>query len=397
MRKQLTFMLACVLVASCGSPQAQQGGMMMPAVPVSIASVTEESVPIELRVVGTVEPFSTVDVKSQVSGPLLNIRFAEGANVAKGDLLFEIDPRPFREALRQAEATLAKDQAQLRQAEANVARDRAQLKNALAEAARFEELVKEGLTTKMQQEQIRTAADMAQEAVRADEAAVESSRAALESDRAAIDRARLDLSYCEIRSPIAGRAGNVLLHAGNLVKASGDAPLVVINQVTPIFVSFGVPERYLADVARRNAAKRLSVEVTVDKTSNQAQRGMLSVIDNAVDPNTGTIRLKATFDNAARVLWPGQFVNVVLTLERQTATVIPAEAVQAGQQGQFVYVVKADQTVEPRPVTTGQTVSGKIIIEKGLNAGETVVTDGQSRLYPGARIEKATVQPGKAS
>lgn len=369
----------------------------MPPVPVSTASVTEESVPIELRVVGNVEPFSTVEVKSQVAGPLMSVRFAEGANVNKGDLLFEIDPRPFREALRQAEAAVTKDQAQLRQAEANLSRSRAQLNNARADAARFEGLSKEGLTTRMQDDQIRTAAEMAQQAVHADEAAIESNRATLESNRAAVDRAKLDLSYCEIRSPLSGRAGNLLLHVGNLVKANGDAPLVVINQVAPIFVSFGVPERYLAAIAQRNAARKLAVEVSIDKTSDRSQRGTLAVINNTVDMNTGTIRLKATFDNRQRVLWPGQFVNVVLTLDTQNATVIPSEAVQAGQQGSFVYVVKSDQTVEPRPVATGQTVAGKVIIEKGLTPGETVVTDGQSRLYPGARIEKAAVQPGKQS
>lgn len=379
--------LVSLTVAGCTSPQAQPDGMTFPPVPASTAPVMDEMMPIEIRVVGNVEPFSSVEVKSQVAGPLVNVRFAEGGNVGKGDLLFEIDPRPYREALRQAEAAVTKDQAQLRLAEANLARGRAQLKNAEADADRYEALVKEGLSTKMQQEQIRTTAQMVQQAVRADEAAIESIAASLESTRAAVDRAKLDLSYCEIRSPIGGRAGNLLLHIGNLVKANGDSPLVVINQVRPIFVTFGVPERYLAAITKRSAGRKLPVQASIEKTLDRSARGTLSVIDNTVDPNTGTIRLKATFDNGEGALWPGQFVNVVLTLDTQMATVIPAEAVQAGQQGPFVYVVKADQTVEPRPVTAGQNVAGKIIVEKGLTAGETVVTDGQSRLFPGAKIQ----------
>jgi multidrug efflux system membrane fusion protein len=321
-----------------------------------------------------------------VGGPLLSVRFAEGANVSKGDLLFEIDPRPFREALRQAEAAVAKDQAQLRVAEANLARSRAQLKNAQADAARFEQLSKEGISTRMQEDQVRTAAEVAEQTLRSDEAAIEGIRAALESDQAAVEQAKLNLSYCEIRSPISGRAGNVLLHPGNLVKANDDNPLVVINQIAPIFVTFGVPERYLGTISQQHARRRLTVEVATDKDAPQTSGGTLSVIDNTVDRATGTIRLKAIFDNRDSRLWPGQFVNAVLTMDTQTATVIPSEAVQVGQQGSFVYVVKSDQTVEARPVAVGQTVEGKVIVEQGLASGETIVTDGQSRLFPGAKI-----------
>jgi multidrug efflux system membrane fusion protein len=361
--------------------------MVFPPVPVRIAQAAEESVPIELKSVGTVEPYASVEVKSQVAGPLMAVRFAEGANIRTDDLLFEIDSRSYREALRQAEADLVRNSAQLRQAEARLARDQAQLRNADADAERFRKLAEEGLSPRMQEALIRTAAEVAVQAVRAGEAEIESIRAALESSRAAVDRARLELSYCEIRSPISGRAGNLLLNPGNLVKANGDSPLVVINQIRPIFVVFGVPERHLGAIAQKSSGRKLIVQASVDRTAGQGATGTLSVIDNAVDPNTGTIRLKAVFDNDNGQLWPGQFVNVVLTLDRQTATVIPAESVQAGQQGSFVYVVKTDQTVEPRPVVTGQTFSGKIIIESGVRAGETVVTDGQSRLFPGARIQ----------
>src|SRR5262245_22965848 len=373
-----------------GGRGARGAGFAFPPVPVSVQPAVQETVPIEVRAVGNVEPYSSVQVKAQVGGPLLNVRFAEGANINKGDLLFEIDPRPFRETLRQAEAAVMKDQAQLRVAEANVARSRAQLKNAQAEAARFEQLSKEGISTRMQEDQVRTAAEVAEQTLKSDEAAIEGIRAALESDQAAVEQAKLNLSYCEIRSPISGRAGNLLLHPGNLVKANDENALVVINQIAPIFVTFGVPERYLSEISRQHARHRLEVQVATDKQGTQSVRGTLSVIDNTVDPNTGTIRLKAVFDNRQNRLWPGQFVNAVLTMDTQTATVIASEAVQAGQQGSFVYVVKPDQTVEVRPVVVGQTVANKVIVQQGVTAGESVVVDGQSRLFPGAKIAPST-------
>src|SRR5437773_5899781 len=240
-----TVVLILLVFAGCGSSQkAQSSGPTFPPVPVSIGEATEESVPIEIHSVGNVESYSTVEVKAQVGGPLLAVKFTEGGNVNNGDLLFEIDPRPFREALRQAEAAVMKDEAQLRVAEANAARSRAQLKNAKAEANRFEQLSKEGISTRQQDDQIRTAAEVAEHSVRGDEASIESIHAALESDRSAVEQAKLNLAYCEIQAPISGRAGNLLLHPGNLVKANGDTALVVINQIAPIFVTFGVPERY---------------------------------------------------------------------------------------------------------------------------------------------------------
>src|SRR5437773_2073638 len=246
-----TVVLVFLAFAGCGSSQkAQSSGPAFPPVPVSTGEATEESVPIEIHSVGNVESYSTVEVKAQVAGPLLAVKFTEGANVSRGDLLFEIDPRPFREALRQAEASIAKDEAQLRLAESNAARSRAQLKNAKAEATRFEQLSKEGISTRQQEDQIRTAAEVAEHSVRGDEASIESIRAALESDRAAVEQAKLNLAYCEIQAPISGRAGNLLLHPGNLVKANGDTALVVINQIAPIFVTFGVPERYLSAISR---------------------------------------------------------------------------------------------------------------------------------------------------
>jgi len=362
-------------------------------VPVSVAQATEEMVPIQVRSVGNVEAYSSVGVKALVGGQLLNVKFAEGANVAAGDLLFEIDSRPFREALRQAEAVVRKDEAELRVAEANIARDQARLKNAQAESQRFEQLLKEGIATRSREDEFRTAAEVAAQSVRADLAALESIRASLESGRSAVELAKLNLGYTEIRAPITGRTGNLLLHPGNLVQANGDKPLVVINQVAPIYVTFGVPERYLGAITTRQGSRQnLAIEVKPEGAA-EPLRGTLSVVDNAVDSTTGTIRLKGSFENRNRQLWPGQFVNVVMTLETQRAIVIPAEAIQSGQQGSFVYVVKQDQSVEPRPVMTSQTVNGKALVDSGIMAGETVVTDGQSRLYPGAKISIAT-SPG---
>ena len=379
-------LVALVLMAAgCGKQQAQAVGGM-PPVPVSVAVASEEAVPVQIRVIGTVEPSSTVQIKSQVAGELLSVHFTEGSDVNKDDLLVEIDPRPYREALAQAEAAVAKDRAQLAQAEANLARDTAQAKRAEADAYRYEQLAKEGVAPAMQATQQRAAADAAHESVRADQAAIESARASLASDQAAVARARLDLGYCEIRSPVGGRTGNLLVHPGNLIKVN-DVPLVVINRIAPIFVSFGVPEEQLAAV-RQRARDSLTVQASTDAEPNRIARGLLKVVDNAVDTNTGTIRLKAAFDNTDHMLWPGQFVNVVLTLGTQSnATVVPSEAVQDGQRGQFIFVVKSDQTVESRPVTVTRTIGRKSVIAKGVAPGETVVTDGQLRLYPGAKIQ----------
>jgi multidrug efflux system membrane fusion protein len=349
---------------------------------------TQESIPNEIRVIGNVEASAVIQVKSQVAGELTRVHFVEGGFVKKGDLLFEIDPRPYQDALRQAEAAVARDSAQLRQAEANLAREQAQSKTAEADARRYDQLVKEGVVSRTQYEQFRTSADALQESMRADQAAIESARASLESDRAAVDRAKLDLSFCQVRSPVSGRAGNLLVHAGNLVKANADNAVLVINQVTPIFVSFGVPEQQLPAIRRNSAAHKLVVEVSPQGDPGQSLHGTLSVIDNTVDTGTGTIRLKATFSNDRGVLWPGQFVNVSLTLDtQQNATVVPAEAIQAGQKGPMIYVVKRDQTVEPRIVTAGEPRAGKVVVQKGVSPGETVVTDGQLKLFPGARIQ----------
>lgn len=378
--------IVCLLaLAGCQQQQAKPMGAP-PVVPVSVSKATEESVPTELRVVGTVEASSIVQVKSQVAGQLVKVAFSEGQNVAKGDLLFQIDPRPFQDALRQAEAAVTRDRAQIAQSEAALARDAAQAKFNESDAARYAELQKEGLASKSQSDQSKTGADVAREATRVSQANIESARAALAADVAAVSASKLNLDYCDIHAPISGRTGNLLVQAGNLVKVN-DVPLVIIHQVSPIFVNFSVPEQHLAAIRRLSSNRKLEVSVFARDNPDHADVGHLSVIDNTVDSTTGTIHLKATFENPNRALWPGQFVNVVLTLDTiQNATVIPAEAVQAGQQGPFVYVVKADNTVENRGVTVGRTFGKKTLVEQGLAPGDTVVIDGQLRLFPGAQI-----------
>jgi multidrug efflux system membrane fusion protein len=378
-----------LLLAGCQTQKNQAAGPP-PPVPVSVATATEESVPNEVHVVGTVEPSSVIQVKSQISGTLDKVSFAEGADVKDGDLLFEIDQRPYVETLRQAQASLARDAANLQQAEANVNRDKAQSKSLEADAGRFAQLAKDGIVARNQNEQAQAAAEANRATIQADQAAVESLKASIDSDRSAIERAKLDITYCEIRSSGSGRTGNLLVHAGNIVTAN-TTTLVVINKVEPIWVSFGLPEEYLTAVRRIHSQRPMTVDAAAQDNSAPADRGALSVIDNTVDTQSGTIKLKATFANSKRTLWPGQFVNVSLTLDTQAhAVTVPSEAVQPGQQGQMVYVVKPDQTVEPRTVKVGATHGSKVVIEHGVAAGENVVTDGQLRLYPGARIEAST-------
>lgn len=360
------------------------------AMPVTTAIASTQASPLEVHVVGSVEPSAKVEIKSQVAGQLMSVHFTEGQNVTQGQLLLNIDPQPYRDALQQAQAMVERDRAQLNQAQVARQKDLVQSQSAEADAKRFDALAKQRIVSEQQNLQYRTAAATLIQAIRSDEAAIASAQASLKVDESAVDRAKLDLSYCEIRAPIAGRVGNLLVHPGNLVKAN-DVPLVVINRISPAFVSFNAPEDRLEAIRRYSAQRKLPVEVTSRDDPGTKAVGYLSVIDNTVDNQTGTIRLKATFDNPQGVLWPGQFVNVVLTLDSKgSATVVPAEAVQPGQKGQFVYVVKADKTVEARIVTVGRTMDRKVVIENGVNPGETVVTDGQMMLFPGAHVSVVT-------
>lgn len=364
-----------------------------PVIPVVLAKVTQESVPVSLRVVGTVEASAIVQVRSQVGGELVRVGFTEGQNVAKDALLFEIDARPYQEALKQTEAAVARDRAQLKQAEAALARDVAQARNGEADAERNRELAKAGVIAKAQLDQVVTQAEVYRESAQASRAAIETARATLASELAAVDKAKLDIGYCTIHAPISGRTGNLLVNAGNLVKAN-DAALVVIHQIAPVYVNFSVPEQYLSTIRRMSAKRAMTVQVSLKDDPGRTAAGRVIVIDNAVDTATGTIRLKAAFANRDGLLWPGAFVTVVLDLETiSNATVIPSEALQAGQQGQFVYVVKADMSAEARPVKAGHTFGGKTAIESGLAPGETLITEGQLRLFPGAKVKASAERP----
>jgi multidrug efflux system membrane fusion protein len=341
-----------------GGPGRSGGGRE--AIPVLVATAAQKAVPVQIRAVGNVEAFSTVAIKSQVTGVLMKAHFKEGQDVKKGQLLFTIDPRPLESTLKQAEAALA--------------RDTAQLKNAREQTRRYAELVQKQYVSQEQYDQIRTNAE-AMEAV-------------VEADKAAVENAKVQLSYCYIYSPIDGQVGSLLVNEGNLVRVNDAAPLVVINQITPINVTFAVPEQHLAELKRHMATAKLRVDASFQSDEGRPEQGILGFVDNAVDRATGTIKLKAEFSNGQRRLWPGQFINVALTLSTQSdAVVIPSEAVQVGQEGQHVFVVKPDKRVEMRPVTLGSTNEGEAVITKGLAVGEQVVREGQFLLGPDARIE----------
>jgi len=386
----------CFITAGCRSQSGPPP--QMPAVPVTAAVAIQRDLPIQLRAIGNVESYSSIPVKAQVSGELMSIHFTEGQEVKKGQLLFEIDRRPYEQALRQADANLNRDIAQERQAEANLARDQAQAQNARAQAARYAKLAEDKVVSKEQNDQMKTAAIAADESARADQAAIESARAANLADKAAIESARLNLEYCDIHSPIDGRTGSLQVKVGTLIKAQADTGMVTINQISPTFVSFSVPEDQLAAIRKSMAQGPLSVEAEVPNDSSGRTQGQLSFIDNAVDSTTGAIKLKAAFPNQERKLWPGQFVNVVLTVGTDAkATVVPSEAIQIGQQGSYAFVVKADRTVENRIVTTGRTLGRETEITKGIAPGETVVTDGQLRLIPGFKVEVVNGGPATAA
>jgi len=382
----------CLLTAGCRSQSGPPP--QMPAVPVTTAVATQRDLPIQLRAIGNVESYSSIPVKAQVSGELMSIHFTEGQEVKKGQLLFQIDRRPYEQALRQAEANLNRDIAQERQAEANLARDQAQAQNARAQAVRYAKLAEDKVVSKEQNDQMKTAATAADESARADQAAIESARAANLADKAAVETARLNLEYCDIHSPIDGRTGSLQVKVGTLIKAQADTGMVTINQISPTFVTFSVPEDQLAAVRKSMAQGPLAVEAEVPNDASGRTQGQLSFIDNTVDTTTGAIKLKAEFPNQERKLWPGQFVNVVLTVGTDAkATVVPSEAIQIGQQGSYAFVVKADHTVENRIVTVGRMLGRETEITKGIAPGETVVTDGQLRLIPGFKVEVVNGSP----
>ncbi len=354
-------LLASLLVlGGCAPKPANSESMAMEfRVPVTVAKAIVQNVPVQVEAIGNVEAYSNVSVRTQMAGEIERAYFTQGQDVKKGQLLFTLDRRPFQAELNQLDATLARDQAQLA--------------NARAQAERNEKLFQAGIISKDQYETFRTTA-------RAQEATVHAGQAAIEN-------AKVNLSYCSVYSPLDGRTGAYQVYPGNIAKLN-DTVLVVINQVHPIYVTFAVPEQYLGEVREHQARGALTVEAQVPSDPRPPARGQLAFIDNAVDTATGTIKMRATFPNPDDRLWPGQFVNVVMRLSTQAnATVVPSQSVQTGQTGKYVFVVKPDFTADFRTVAAGQTVQGETVIERGVTPGETVVTDGQLLLAPGAKVE----------
>jgi multidrug efflux system membrane fusion protein len=358
---------ACTADSSAGDAAEGAGGGP-PAVPVTTAAVVQKPMPIEILVIGSAEPYSSVAIRSQITGQLLKVNFREGDIVQRGQVLFELDRRPLEAALGQAQA--------------NLTRDMAQAANAEVQATRFQQLVDRGIAPREQGDTARTS--------------VAALNATVEADRAAVENAKIQLQYATITAPISGRTGALMVHQGNLVRANDQTPLVVINEVAPISVAFTIPESRLADLRRYMARGSLNVTATPQGSDTPAS-GRITFIDNAVDQNTGTIRIKGTFPNSDGRLWPGQFVNVVVTLSTDpTAIVVPSVAVQAGQEGTYVFAVKSDQSVEMRPVTVARTRGAESVIASGVRPGETVVTDGHLRLEPGGRITAKQSPAGPA-
>jgi multidrug efflux system membrane fusion protein len=349
--------LTLVLLSGCAKQQAAPVARAA-AVPVMVAKVSQKAMPVQLTAIGNVDAVS-VSVEAQVPGELLEVHFKEGDFVEKGQLLFTIDPRPYEATLAQVQATLK--------------RDKAVAANSRAQEQRLSKLLADGVVAPSDADASKSAADAAEATVAADEAAVKT--------------AQLNVEYCKIYSPIDGRTGVILIKPGNLVKVA-DTPIVVIKQLSPIHVIFTVPQEYLGDIKRYMAQAPLRVQATVPNSTAPPEIGTLNFVDNAVDQTTGTIHLGASFENTRNALWPGLYVNTLITLAQQSnAIVVPVQAITAGQEGSFVYVLKDDNTVTPRPVVTSRTVAGEAVIDKGLQVGETVVTDGQVRLVPGAKVQ----------
>ena len=354
-------LMGALLLSGCSHQAAESGGMRPTdfRVPVTVAAAAQQNVPIEVKAIGNVEASSTVAVKTQVAGQIEKVYFTEGQDAKSGQLLFTLDARPF--------------EARLRQLEANLARDQAELKNAKAQAERAEKLNEAGIISREQYDTLRTNAEALEATVLADQAAITS--------------AKVDLSYCSVYSPLSGRAGALMVHPGNLVKAN-DSTVVIINQIHPIYVSFTIPENSLATVKQHRKRGPLMVEARIPSDTRPPSKGVLTFIDNSVDTATGTIRMRGTFQNPDGRLWPGQFVHVAMQLtSRPNATVVPSQAVQTGMAGKYLFVIKQDMSADFRQVVTGETVGSVTVIEQGVKPGETVVTDGQLLLAPGSKVE----------
>ena len=382
---------SALFLAGCSDNAAGKARVQVPPVPVTVTDAVAKTLPVQLTAVGNAQAYTTVGIKSQVNGQIMEVRFKEGQDVKKDDLLFVLDQRPFEAALRQAEAALGQRQAEVQQAQANLERDQAQLDNAKVQERRYRDLVDRELIAREQYDQLRTNWAALEATVQADRAAVDNAKASTRAAQANVDSARLQLAYTAIRAPIDGRTGNLLVQNGNLVKANDDNPIVVINQIHPIYVSFAVPEQNLTDIKKfYRSTGGLKVIARLPRQQETLATGDLSFVNNTVDMTTATIQLKATFDNGNNALWPGQFLDVSLVLTSRTAVVVPSQAIQPGQKGPYVFVVKPDLTVESRPVVPGTRLGAETVIEQGVRDAERIVTDGQLRLIPGAKIEIRT-------
>jgi multidrug efflux system membrane fusion protein len=383
-------LLAAILLAAVGcsstSATATSPAPAASGVPVKVAKAESRTVPVEIAAIGNVEASSTITLKALIGGGIVRVHFTEGDMVTKGQTLFEIDDRPYQEAIRLWEANLARDKALLAQAEANLARAQAQEAHYGKQAERYEKLAAEGIFSREQADQAAVEARSRRTTVRAETAAIESAQASIRADEAALATARINLSYCVIRAPITGRTGTIHVKQGNLVKAN-DVELVTIHQIKPVQVSFAVPEIHLLEIRRRLAS--IAARVSIPGDQQPGPLAPVNFIDNSVDAATGSIRLKATFPNEDMKLWPGQFVDVKMRLaQRPDTVVVPAAAIQNGQNGNFAYVVKADGAVEMRPVKPGPRLdNNSIAVETGIQPGETVVTEGHLRLAPGMKVQ----------
>lgn len=361
------------LLAGCsasteGSAPGSETAAPQDSIPVTVAPVVQKAMPIRITAVGAAEAFATVAVRSQATGELTSVHFEDGGEVEKGQVLFTLDRRAFEAAVNQAEATLQ--------------RDIAQAANARSQQDRYQDLAARGIATKEQVEQMSSAAT-----------ALEATVAA---DRAALDSAKVQLSYSRIVSPISGRTGKLMVHVGNLVRATDATPLVVINQISPIHVSFAIPETELPAFKKYMAARSLRVEARPPNDAGPPSIGRVSFVDNAVEQTTGTIMVRGTFQNEDRRLWPGQYANVTVTLGTDdNALVIPTAAVQNGQQGNYVFVMKDDRTVDMRPIRIARAAGPETVVASGVTSGETVVRDGHLRLVPGAHVSIRTDVPAE--
>lgn len=386
-----TAVFLAAFLTSCGqqtatAPKGPGGKKGGGDVPVVVAKAATKDVAIDLDVIGNVEASSTVTIKPQVSGELKTALFKEGEFVMAGDPMFEIDKRSLSAQIDQATANLSRSEAQFRQAVATLAKDVAQADYLKSVATRNEQLVREGIVSKEQNAQSISQAQAQKEGTDADRAAIESTRADIAANKATIDNLKVQLGFATIRAPITGRTGTLMIKPGNIVSAN-TTELVTIVQIQPVNVTFAVPESQFQKIAARFGKEKIPVNAVSQDSPDASRQGQLIFIENTVDSSTGTLRLRASFPNLDRQMWPGQFVRVRMRLGTlDNAVVVPNQAVQTGQDGSFIYVVKEDRTVENRPVTTGARSGQDMVITKGLSAGETVVTEGQLRIAPGLKV-----------